>query len=82
MPGVLLLRWIGDTLAFDEFLTVRQPGHVVIVGGGYIGLEMAEALRTRGVEVTIVEMAPAVSPWDPFQIATQAWMSARNARIA
>ena len=60
LPGVFLLRWIGDTLAFDEFLTVRQPKHVVIVGGGYIGLEMAEALRTRGVEVTIVEMAPSV----------------------
>ena len=60
LPGVFLLRWIGDTLAFDEFLRVRQPKHVVIVGGGYIGLEMAEALRTRGVEVTIVEMAPSV----------------------
>ncbi len=48
------------TLAVDEFLTIRQPKQVVIVGGGYIGFEMAEALRTRGVEVTIVEMAPSV----------------------
>ena len=60
LPGVFLLRWIGDTLAFDEFLTLRQPKHVVIVGGGYIGLEMAEALRIRGAEVAIVEMAPGV----------------------
>jgi NADPH-dependent 2,4-dienoyl-CoA reductase/sulfur reductase-like enzyme len=48
LPGVFLLRWIGDALAFEEFLERRTPNHVIIVGGGYIGLEMAEALRTRG----------------------------------
>ena len=63
LPGVFLLRllrWVGDALAFDEFLVTRAPKHVVIVGGGYIGLEMAEALRHRRIEVTIVEMAPSV----------------------
>ncbi len=60
LPGVFLLRWIGDALAFEEFLERGAPKHVIIVGGGYIGLEMAEALRTRGVEVTVVEMAPSV----------------------
>src|SRR5215211_805927 len=34
----------------------------VIVGGGYIGLEMAEAFTSRGLEVTVVEQAPAVMP--------------------
>jgi pyruvate/2-oxoglutarate dehydrogenase complex dihydrolipoamide dehydrogenase (E3) component len=34
----------------------------VIVGGGYIGLEMAEAFCARGLEVTLVEQAPAVMP--------------------
>lgn len=60
LPGVFLLRWIGDALAFDDFLVTRSPKHVIIVGGGYIGLEMAEALRCRRIEVTIVEMAPSV----------------------
>jgi NADPH-dependent 2,4-dienoyl-CoA reductase/sulfur reductase-like enzyme len=60
LPGVFLLRWAGDALAFDEYLTIRAPKHIIIVGGGYIGLEMAEAMRGRKIEVTIVEMAPTV----------------------
>jgi NADPH-dependent 2,4-dienoyl-CoA reductase/sulfur reductase-like enzyme len=60
LPGVFLLRWMGDTLAFEEYLTTRMPKNVVVVGGGYIGLEMAEALTHRGIQVTIIEMAPSV----------------------
>ena len=60
LPGVFLLRWMGDTLAFEDYLTSRSPKHVLIVGGGYIGLEMAEALTRRGIVVTIVEMTRSV----------------------
>lgn len=60
LPGVFLLRWISDTLAFEDFLVARSPKHVVIVGGGYIGLEMSEALTHRGIQVTIIEMARSV----------------------
>ena len=60
LPGVFLLRWIGDTLALEHYLATRSPQHVVIVGGGYIGLEMSEALTHRGIRVTIIEMAPSV----------------------
>jgi len=60
LSGVFLLRWIGDTLAFEQFLNTRAPRHVVIAGGGYIGLEMSEALMRRGIRVTIIEMAPSV----------------------
>lgn len=60
LPGVFLLRWMDDTLAFEEHLTRRLPKSVVIVGGGYIGLEMAEALTRRGMQVTVIEMAPSV----------------------
>ncbi len=60
LPGVFLLRWMGDTFAFDNYLTSRSPKHVAIVGGGYIGLEMAEALTHRGLQVTMIEMAPSV----------------------
>jgi NADPH-dependent 2,4-dienoyl-CoA reductase/sulfur reductase-like enzyme len=60
LPGVFLLRWIGDTFAFEQFLDTRTPKQVVIVGGGYVGLEMSEALTHRGIRVTIVEMASSV----------------------
>ena len=51
---------MGDTFAFEDYLTSRSPKHVIIVGGGYIGLEMAEALTRRGILVTIVEMTRSV----------------------
>jgi NADPH-dependent 2,4-dienoyl-CoA reductase/sulfur reductase-like enzyme len=57
LPGVFLLRWMGDVLEFDAFLVSKKPRHVAIVGGGYIGLEMAEALTRRGIQVTIIEMS-------------------------
>lgn len=60
LPGVFLLRWMTDTFAFDDYLTSRSPKSVAIVGGGYIGLEMAEAMTHRGLEVTVTEMAPEV----------------------
>lgn len=60
LPGVFLLRWMGDTLAFEDYLTKRSPKSIAIVGGGYIGLEMAEALTRRGLHVTVIEMARSV----------------------
>lgn len=60
LAGVFLLRWMGDTLAFDDYLTKRSPKTIAIVGGGYIGLEMAEALTRRGLQVTVIEMASSV----------------------
>ncbi|WP_373498708.1 FAD-dependent oxidoreductase [Desulfococcus sp.] len=48
------------------FQTLEKPKHAVVVGGGYIGLEMAENLVHRGLEVTIVEMLDQVmAPLDP-----------------
>ena len=58
--GVHLLHTMGDTHAVIDTLTRRRPEHAVIVGAGYIGLEMAEALRTRGIAVTVVEALPQV----------------------
>ena len=64
LPGVFLLRWMGDTFAFENYLTSRLPKHVTIVGGGYIGLEMAEALTRRGISVAIVEMTHVMTTID------------------
>jgi NADPH-dependent 2,4-dienoyl-CoA reductase/sulfur reductase-like enzyme len=61
LPGVHVLHTMGDTFRLQQALTADARS-AVIVGGGYIGLEMAEALTSRGLAVTMVEQAPAVMP--------------------
>lgn len=61
-PNVFLLRSMEDTQAVRDWLRNRSPKRATIVGAGFIGLEMAEALRDRGVAVTIVEKFPHVLP--------------------
>ncbi|HET9957029.1 MAG TPA: FAD-dependent oxidoreductase [Polyangiaceae bacterium] len=60
--NVFVLRNIEDTLRLDAFLRERQPKRAVVVGAGFIGLEMVEALCDRGLEVTLIEKAPHVLP--------------------
>jgi NADPH-dependent 2,4-dienoyl-CoA reductase/sulfur reductase-like enzyme len=62
LPGADALNIFGvqtldDGLAIDRAIEELQAKRAVVVGGGYIGLEMAEAFRTRGMEVTVVEGA-------------------------
>jgi NADPH-dependent 2,4-dienoyl-CoA reductase/sulfur reductase-like enzyme/DNA-binding transcriptional MerR regulator len=61
LPGVHMLHTMGDTFALHQALAAGARS-AVIVGGGYIGLEMAEAFTARGLAVTLVEQAPAVMP--------------------
>jgi NADPH-dependent 2,4-dienoyl-CoA reductase/sulfur reductase-like enzyme len=61
LPGVHVLHTMGDTFALHHALTSGARS-AIIVGGGYIGLEMAEAFTARGLHVTLVEQAPAVMP--------------------
>lgn len=60
LPGVFLLHSMEDTFAVHQHLTNHAPQSVVIVGGGYIGLEMADALTHRGIAVTVVEHSATV----------------------
>ena len=55
MPHVFTLRTIPDTLRISEFIEANHPRTAVIIGGGFIGVEMAENLRERGIDVSIVE---------------------------
>jgi NADPH-dependent 2,4-dienoyl-CoA reductase/sulfur reductase-like enzyme len=59
-PGVYQLHSMADSFAVHTHLEKRPPRRAVIVGGGYIGLEMADALRHRGVDTTLCEHAPNV----------------------
>jgi len=62
LPGVYALHSMGEAFAVHERLTERAPAPcaAVIIGGGYIGVEMADALTHRGLAVTLVEQAPAM----------------------
>lgn len=60
LPGVGLdrlftLRTVEDTLRIRRFVDEQRPQSVVLAGGGFIGLELAENLRERGLDVTIVQ---------------------------
>jgi NADPH-dependent 2,4-dienoyl-CoA reductase/sulfur reductase-like enzyme len=55
--GILGVQTLNDGLEVREALAAG-PRRVVVVGGGYIGLEMAEAFRMQDVDVTLVEQAP------------------------
>lgn len=59
LPGVHVLHTMDDSFAVHELLTL-QPRSAVIIGAGYIGTEMADALTHRGLQVTLVEQLPSV----------------------
>jgi NADPH-dependent 2,4-dienoyl-CoA reductase/sulfur reductase-like enzyme len=60
--GVHLLHSMGDTFAVMATLERAAPASAIIVGAGYIGLEMADALTIRGLAVTQIEQLPEVLP--------------------
>ena len=64
--GVHVIHSMDDTFALDRFLDQRDPKTAIIVGAGYVGLEMAEALTVRGLDVTQLQRGPEVlSTLDP-----------------
>lgn len=54
---VFTLRNIPDTLKIKQYIEVAAPKSAVVVGGGYIGVEMAENLKEAGLDVSVVELA-------------------------
>jgi NADPH-dependent 2,4-dienoyl-CoA reductase/sulfur reductase-like enzyme/rhodanese-related sulfurtransferase len=62
LPGVFTLRTVPDSRAIRAWIEEEKPATAVVVGGGFIGLEMAENLVHRGLAVTIVELAQQVMP--------------------
>ncbi len=64
--GVHVIHSMGDTFALDRFLEERRPASAIIVGAGYVGLEMAEAFTVRGLGVTQLQRGHEVlSTLDP-----------------
>ena len=58
--GIFTLRNVADTDSIKAYMQQHAVRHAVIVGGGFIGLEMAENLHHAGAKVAVVEMAPQV----------------------
>lgn len=62
---VFTLRNIPDTYRIKDYINGANPKSAVVVGGGYIGIEMAENLKHAGLDVTIVEFADhVIAPLD------------------
>jgi NADPH-dependent 2,4-dienoyl-CoA reductase/sulfur reductase-like enzyme len=58
LKGVFNLYRMPDALALQQFIAQERPRRAVIVGGGYIGLEMAENLHRLGLNLALVERSP------------------------
>ena len=66
LPGIFSVRTIPDSNRIREWIATRGATSAVVVGGGYIGIEMAENLLHRGLRVTLVEMQKEILPnFDP-----------------
>lgn len=78
LPGVFTLRNLQDMDRIAQTLD-RGVRQVVVIGAGFIGLELAETLTRRGVEVTVVELQEQVlPPFDPEMTAPVAEQLAAN----
>ena len=71
MPGVVALKSLADGKALKTYLNAHHVQKVVILGMGYIGLEMAEALCARGLGVEMVKPGPDLLPWMPRELAAE-----------
>ena len=62
LPGIFVLRTIPDSRLIRKWIDEKCAKSAVVVGGGFIGLEMAENLVRRGLSVTVVEMLDQLMP--------------------
>lgn len=70
LDGVFVLRTIPDVDKIKQFIDDQSPRRAVVIGGGFIGIELAENLRLRGLDVTIVEMMDQVLIFLDYEMAT------------
>jgi NADPH-dependent 2,4-dienoyl-CoA reductase/sulfur reductase-like enzyme/rhodanese-related sulfurtransferase len=78
---VFTLRDIPDMDRIEAFLGQRHPESAVIIGGGFIGLEMAEAFHHRGLAVTVVEQAPHIMPALDADVAAECMTAAEREKF-
>ena len=81
LPGVFTLRNVPDSTAIRQWIDQRQAKRAIVVGAGFIGLEMAENLSHRGLTVTLVEKASQVMPPLDAEMAYYAEQQLRDSKI-
>lgn len=72
LPGVFTLRNVPDSRVMRGWIESAKAKSAIVVGGGFIGLEMAENLVARGLQVTLIEKAAQVLPPLDAELATYA----------
>jgi NADPH-dependent 2,4-dienoyl-CoA reductase/sulfur reductase-like enzyme/rhodanese-related sulfurtransferase len=84
MPGIFALRNIPDMRAIIDWIKTKNAKTAVVVGGGFIGLEMTENLHILGIDVTIIEMEDQVMPLFDAEIAgfIQAHLTGKHVALA
>lgn len=68
--ALFTLRNIPDTDKIKNYVDTQNPKKAVVIGGGFIGIEMAENLVDRGIDVTIIEMANQIMAPIDFEMAS------------
>ncbi len=68
-PGIFTLWTVPDTDVIKKYVSEKRPKRAAVIGGGFIGLEMAENLHTAGCEVTVIEMMNQVMAPVDFEMA-------------
>lgn len=65
LAGVFTLRIMEDAIRLRDYIATRRPRNAIIAGGGYIGVEMADALTRRGIRATLVTSSAVLPTVDP-----------------
>ena len=71
LPGVMVLKSLAHGREMKAFISREAVRRTVIIGMGYIALEMCEALRERGIEVAMVKPRPVFLPWMEPRLAAE-----------
>lgn len=82
LPNVFTLRDVPDMDSIIAFVDSRLPKTAAIIGGGFIGLEMAEAFHRRGMRVTVIEKLPHILPLLDNDMATHLERRVRGSDFA
>ncbi len=72
LPGVFVMRSPDDAIETRDYIQWEEAKRAVVVGGGFIGLEVAENLLERGLSVTVIDMAPQIMPGFDVEMADYA----------
>lgn len=81
LPGVMALKSLDDGRRIKKYLGEHAVKKAVIIGMGYVGLEMAEALRSRAIDVDMVKPGPQLLPWMHPDLSDLVWKELEANRV-